>query len=431
MRTMRTTFFVTVFIVGAAASTIPFVTKDAIAVAGANAMSPSSEAWQDLPTIRLRGGLKAFWRIADGTRGRSTDEAIRHGFLPLTELSPFADYPGGQKENIANFIGLNNANPWVKPPYFERIVQRNIAETGTTGVYVNDIEFVPERDARKVWANLEPNESPQDNSFEEFKAAYIKEWATWYWLPIEWTRERYPGTKVGLFGAQPFAKESWNIKDLNTSRIDSLHQYDLKLWEQIDPHVDFVALDTYFPHDDPGALYYIAEHLEQNYRRESALSGKPIYAYQWMRAGASDPRSAEELSDPEIIEAMAMLPFVSGAKAVVLWDWLPSSVITQPYRHLRSYIEGLSRISALSDQIVAAKVDFGNASLSLWREKRPLIRKMTVNADECIIFGVNPWQPHNASSSLTVSCGAYKFRTTMHGRHAELLYVRNRQVFAY
>lgn len=75
-------------------------------------------------------------------------EALAHGFRLVNLLNIYADYPGNQKENIDRALKGNRTNPWKKPDFFERILRRNIAQTGRANeILVQDIEFDFEEDS--------------------------------------------------------------------------------------------------------------------------------------------------------------------------------------------------------------------------------------------------------------------------------------------
>lgn len=56
----------------------------------------------------------------------------------------------------------------------------------------------------------------------------------------------------------------------------------------------------------------------------------------------------------------------------------------------------------------------------LWKEKRPLVRRLKLAEDEWVVMAVNPWQAEDARTTVTVSCGANGVDLTLAGRHTEI-----------
>jgi hypothetical protein len=54
---------------------------------------------------------------------------------------------------------------------------------------------------------------------EQFADAYLREWATWFTLPCQWTKERFPGTPVGIYGPQPFRRDYFGISGKSAQQI--------------------------------------------------------------------------------------------------------------------------------------------------------------------------------------------------------------------
>ncbi|BCH15070.1 hypothetical protein [Mesorhizobium sp. L-2-11] len=384
---------------------------------------PAAPRWDEVQAFRLEGGLKAYWNVYDGSGGSHVAAALCHGFLPVTIQNTFADYPGAQRENINTFLGKLNTNPWRKPDFFERIVRRNIdlALPVAGGIYVHDIEFVFQRSALKAWV-LNAIGRRFFSSFTEFEDSYWKEWATWFVLPVKWTRERYTDAVVGIFGPQPFFKETGKIRDYSAQDFAEKHSFDLKLWKSIDPYVDFIITEAYLPDSKPDSVFYIATQIEQNYYRSEKISGKPIFAYLWLRYYGPDWRQATPLVDTFLVEAMTLVPYFSGARAVVLWGHEPSvkSGDPLPYSQLPLFTHTLARLSTVSDLIGRGRLVPGEPANVLWRERRPLVRMFDVGKEGCVALVINPWQAEDAVSSAKVECQGRAYPVAVKGRHATL-----------
>lgn len=384
-------------------------------------------AWQNLPTIEMKGGLGAFWNVVDRSKGENGHDAQAqaHGLRPVTILNTFSDYPGAQKESIELYLGKNPVNPWKKPSFFQPIIRRNIALAGTTGTFVHDIEFDFEQDIALAWANPEVRTASGITDPARFEEAYYAEWATWYWQPLAWTKELYPTTSVGIYGPQPFRRDYWGIVGKNAKQIDGTHQNDYRLWKYIDQYVDFYIASIYVFYPTPDSVYYMAANIEENYQRTRQLSKKPLYAYQWLRYHEANKREANREVDDYLVEAMAILPYFSGARANVLWGYEPqiNRGTTPLYANLALYLTSLARVAKLSPQIGQGKLEIEQAAHILWNRRRPLIRKITSNPNECVVMAINPWQSDTAETRSTVKCGNTEHAIVMQGRKTTLVHI--------
>ncbi|HMF17269.1 MAG TPA: hypothetical protein VKE98_08695, partial [Gemmataceae bacterium] len=156
----------------------------------------------------------------------------------------FAGHPGDRKEAIRP----GRLNPWAKPPFFEKVVKRNIdAELkGKRSIMVHDIEFEFEEDLDKAWADGATRKASGVGSKEKFRAAYYKEWASWYTLPCKWAKEKNPKVPMGIYGPQPFRRDFRGRSGKDADQIDGTHRTDEELWEHIDPAVDFYITSVYY-----------------------------------------------------------------------------------------------------------------------------------------------------------------------------------------
>lgn len=408
-----------------------------------NAKAASKLGWDELPQFSMRGGLKVFWDIGDGNgrgHGENWQQAIAHGFLPITEFEIFTDYPGQQRENINDFLGKRPINPWDKPLFFESTVRRNIEMLGSAGVHVHDIEFVFEHDVDKAWQSRAVRAASSAKDRNQFEAVYFKEWATWYTLPALWTREKYPEAKVGLYGIQPFSRDYVGVVNKSQKEIDKAHEKDDIIWQYIDPFVDFYIADIYVYSENPLSFVkkpdyfmFMALNVEENYLRSRKYGDKPVYAYEWLRFHDSSPRTGEYEHSPEMVEAMAVIPFFFGAKGIVLWGYEPQLKAGdgRPYEQLPLFMKTLSRIALLSEQIGQARLAIDEPASKLWQQKRPLLRRMITEKGQCIVMAINPWQEAEAQSEMQVACGGRAYMVTMRGGHPTLAYIDERGVTEY
>ena len=240
-------------------------------------------SWDDLPVLTMHGGLQVFWNVVDNTGGQNEAQAEAHGFAPVSLLNTFADYPGRQKENIDTFVGRDSTNPWNKPPFFERIIRRNINQKPSTGIYVHDIEFDFEEDVAKAWSDNTARDASGAKDLATFEAAYFREWASWFWLPLQWAKERYADARVGLYGPQPFRRDYWGIADKNAAQIDGTHRTDWLLGNTSTPTSISISPASMCFTIDPSSIFYMAANVEENYTRTREHGNKPVYAYAWLR----------------------------------------------------------------------------------------------------------------------------------------------------
>jgi hypothetical protein len=393
------------------------------------AQSPQDFGWGDIPAFYMAGDLRAFWNVGDGSKGETAKNAYARGFKPVTILNTYSDFSGGHRENIYKAIGKKNLNPWLKPPFFERTIRRNIerAPPRSEGIYVNDIEFSFEEDTKRAWANEATRRASGSASRDTFDEDYFRQWAEWFSLPLKWTKERYPDARVGLYGAQPFRRDYQGIAGRNAAQIDGTHKSDWRLWKYIDPYADFYVASIYTLYNRPDSVFYMAANVEENYLRTRSLGDKPVYAYVWLRFhDANIALKGKELPS-YLVEAMAIVPYFSGAKGVVLWGWEPQvkSGAQQPYGQLPLFVRSLKRVSGLSEKIARGRLLSDQPAHEVWKARGSLIRRVMVDEDECIVMAINPWQGDDEQTTLPIRCGRLSAEMVVDGRHT-MLAVLNR-----
>jgi len=371
----------------------------------------------------MRGGLKAFWNVGGKDRDPNERAAVAHGFELVDLLNTFSDYPGGQKEKIVP----DSSNPWNKPPFFERIVRRNIAATRGLPIFVHDIEFHIEENLASLWTNATLRAVSHTSSEEAFGDACTREWASWFTEPCRWAKEKYPSTPVGIYGPQPFRRDYWGVAGKDAQQIDGTHKTDAELWRHIAPAVDFCVASVYCFYDDPGSVYYMGANVEENVYRMTQYGRKPTYTYLWLRYHDSNIKlKGQEVAD-YLAEAMAVIPYFCGSRGVVLWGWEPKGQGPY-YRTLPLFMRSLGRVAALSDKIARATPVNDTPIHAAWKAKCPLIRKLRVSDTEWLILACNPWQPDTAETNVAARCGAMDISLAIRGRHTEIYCVENGRV---
>jgi hypothetical protein len=383
----------------------------------AQSEAPIKPVWETIRITPMASDLRIFWGVY-GDNAHNHPQAVARGFELYAELSTYADYRDNQKENIVAFLGKNRTNPWRRPPFFEKSVRLNIAEIPRgRAMIVHDIEIEYEHSATKAWLDREARAASGATTLEEFTEAYYREWAKWFWLPCAWTKEQFPDIPVGIYGVQPFRRGSGPA---DYGPEGTMHG-DEAVWKYIDPHVDFYVASTYISHDGPETFFYLASTVEESFKVTRAYGSKPVYAYVWPRFHEGSPRWALEELPADLVEAMAVVPFFSGARGVVLWGYEPT-VKGQPYTRLPEFMNSLGRVSDLSARIAAARLLEHDPAHVLWKEKLPLVRVLQVADDECVIMASNPWQGHQASSTVQAYCGALLLTLPVEGRRTEIFY---------
>lgn len=389
------------------------------------ASSPAEEPatltpWEQLPKLALKGGLRVFWNVGGAERAKNDAEAVAHGFELITLVNTYSDYPGKQRENINTFLQSNRSNPWQKPEFFERIIRRNTASAGNAGaLFVHDIEFPFEEDLDRAWADPAARAASGATDREQFAKAYYRQWASWFALPCQWAKEQYPRTPVGLYGPQPFRRDYWGIAGKTAQQIDGTHRSDAELWQHIAPAVDFSIASVYLFYDDPGSIYYLASNVEENRQRLKQMGNKPLYAYEWLRYHDSNQKLRGQELAPYLVEAMAVLPYFCGADGVALWGFEPKG--TGPYyQRLPLFMESLGRLNGISARLASAKPLDDEPAHVLWKERRPLVRRLQTRQGECLVLAVNPWQAADAVSTIKVRCGPREVSLELRGRHTEI-----------
>jgi FecR-like protein len=389
--------------------------------------------WEKIRAVPMLGGLKMFWNVGGVSRDSNMAQAKAHG-MELVDLHlTYADYAGEQKQNIRTWLDADPAhrrNPWNKPSFFEPVIKRNIRDKASQGsIAVHDIEFTFEQDPAKAWADPAVRAASGASTLEAFSEAYFREWATWFSLPCDWSKQHNPALPVGIYGAQPFRRDYRGISGKNAGQIDGTHQSDALWWADMDAHVDFYVASIYVFYEDPGSVYYMAANVEENFERTRRYGAKPVYAYGWMRYHQSNKKLGYQELAPWLAEAMAVVPYFCGARGIVLWG-REVRVKDQPYARLPVFMDSLARIADLSEKIAKAEPVNEERVHVAWKEKRPLVRKLKVSPTEWIVLATNPWQADTEEKTITVQLGkdGPQVNLTLHGRHTEIFHIEGDRV---
>jgi hypothetical protein len=407
-------------------------------LAGGGALSAAEESanttpWEKIRAVPMSGGLKAFWNVGGISRDFNVLHAQEHG-MELVDLHlTYSDYPGKQAQNIRTWLDSDPAhkrNPWSKPSFFEPVIKRNIRDKISKGaIAVHDIEFSFEQDPAKAWEDPVVREASGAKTLEAFSEAYFREWATWFSLPCDWSRQLQPSLPVGIYGAQPFRRDFRGIAGKDAAQIDGTHQSDATWWAHLDAHVDFYVASIYVFYEDPSSIYYMAANVEENFERTRRYGDKPVYAYTWLRYHQSNKKLGGQEVAPWLAEAMAVLPYFCGARGVVLWG-SERRLKDQCYETLPVFMNSLGRVSDLSAKIAAAEPVNDERVHVAWKEKRPLVRKLKVSATEWIVLATNPWQAETEEKTITVQCGegGPHVELSLQGRHTAIFHIQGDQV---
>lgn len=311
----------------------------------------------------------------------------------------------------------NASNPWDRDPNFETIIRENIKLSAGHPLTVFDTELSFERDAAVAWQDPAAKAASGVTEFDDFEYLYYREWARWHGPILTWAKEAYPSQAFGLYGLWPFDRDYWGFPN---DTIDESHVSDNQLWQHVDKDADFYAPSIYVFYDDPGSVYYMAANVEENYNRIRQYGDRPIYAYTWMRYHQSNAELGGQELAPYLIEAMAIVPFFSGASGCVLWGWEPGGGGWPIYDNLPTFLAAKYRLNKISEIINRGKLCIAAPAQELWIEKRPIIRHLIHN-DWCVTMAVNPWQDVDDETTLRWACEGFDGCVTMRGKRITLL----------
>jgi hypothetical protein len=391
------------------------------------AMAQSSPAqmaqtgWDDIPAVAFKGGQSIYWNVYSWDPDMDR-QALARGFRPISLADPYANRADGAKFQISGFTSAKTTNPWVKPPDFERIIRADTARVKNQGMFVQDIEIEFDENASRAWNDPVARAASGAATLEAFREAYDRAWATWYADPLKWTREIHPGAKLGLYGRQPFQRDYWGIAQLSPAALEQKHARDLEIWKHIDPHVDHYIVDIYQFYSRPESVHYMAANVELNYARTRAFGSKPVTVYTWMRYHDSNAIEKNRELDPFLVEAMAAVPFFSGATNLVLWGHEPNTRpgTGQPYQQLSLFMKTLARVAALSDKMAAGRLVIDTPAQVLWQSRKPLVRRYELGNGECVFLAVNPWQLPTQTGTVETECAGQHISLGVNGRHVTL-----------
>lgn len=377
------------------------------------AHAPLARGWAALPAVQLVAPFRVFWGVYGRDNQANVVEAQKHGFEIAVGTQTLADYPGKQKENIARYLRSQSVPLPEKPPYFWKVVRRNIRETDTTSAAMlyQDIEL-------GLRAKLAASDAGAAQPSRQRSQSYLHALASWYVMPATWARELVPAIPVGIYGVQPFTRDYWGFVQSRThEELLARHADDLPLWRAVEPSVDYAVSSVYVFYENPTAPYYIAANVEENVAAEKSLGNKPVYAFVWLRyhpgAGVQQDREVST----EIAEAEAVLPFFAGARGVVLWGYEPRK--DGPYYvDLAPFMSMLHQFARLTPKLADARLVLdGGSAFQLWHDKKPLVRKFVRPDGECIVLAIDPYLEAGESRTIDVECSGAAYPVRLHGAH--------------
>lgn len=398
------------------------------------AATTSPPAWDAMPAIALKGDLKAFWSVYGGDRDYNLSQATQKGFQPSIFVNTLTKDESGPGKDIVASTDVNN--PWQKPPFFEAVVRLNSAHYKQTPFLYHDIEIALNWEAAKLWENPQLRTLAKANHQTEFSDRYFQAWATWYTLPLRWSKQLNPQAKIGLYGAQIFRRDYWQLATATPQQVAALHRAADQLWQHIDPFVDYYIADVYYFYDQPDSVYYLAANVEENYLGSLKYAApnqppKPLYTFSRLRYTEGGNRLIQNKQIyPYLAEAAAVVPYFTGAKGVTLWGWEPDTK-GQPYHNLPAFMRGLSRVAQVSALLSKAKLVIDQPAYQLWQQKLPLVRKMQVSQTEWVVMLMDPGQAEDKNRDLSVSLGHQTFKLNVKGKTPEIYHIQNSRVTRY
>jgi hypothetical protein len=155
-----------------------------------------------------------------------------------------------------------------------------------------------------------------------------------------------------------------------------------------------------------------------------------VYAYEWLRFHDSNQKLRGIELPSYLVEAMAIVPYFSGAKGIVLWGWEPQVKAPSElsYKQLPNFIRSLKRVARLSTKIARGQLLIDQPASAAWKERKPLIRKIVVDDNECVVMVVNPWQSESSRTFCPVRCGKLGAEIRLDGRHVTLAVLNTRGI---
>ena len=390
--------------------------------------------WQAMPTVVLKGDLKAFWSVYGGDRDYNVSNSIKKGWQPSIFINTFTKDESGPSKDIVGSTDLSN--PWQKPAFFEEVVRRNTAHYKHPPFIYHDIELSINRDTNKLWENPQLRALSKAKNKAEFSDRYFQEWATWHSLPLRWVREINPKATIGLYGLQLFSRDYWKLASATPAQVAAMHRESEQLWQHIDPFVDYYIADVYYFYDQPDSVYYLAANVEENYLGSLKYAApnqppKPLYTFSRLRYTIGGNRLIQDKQIyPYLAEAAAVVPYFTGAKGVTIWGWEPNTK-GQPYYNLPAFMRGLQRVAKVSEQLSKAKLVIDQPAYLLWQQKAPLVRKMQVSKTEWLVMLIDPWQAEDKNRDLSVNLNNQTFVLNVKGKTPEIYHIQNAKVTHY
>jgi hypothetical protein len=390
--------------------------------------------WNALPTVNLKGDLKAFWSVYGGDRDYNVSNATQKGFQSKVFIGTFRKQEIGGDKDIEKTMDFSN--PWQKPPFFEEVVRFNANIYKHTPLLYHNIEINLNWDADKLWENTKLRSLSQAKNKEEFGDRYFQEWATWHTLPLRLSKQINPKATVGLYGQQVFQRDYWKLSTAKPEQVAAMHKASSRFWKYIDPYVDYYIADVYYFYDQPDSVYYLAANVEENYlgSLQYAAPGKPpkpLYTFSRLRYTEGGNRLIQDKQIyPYLAEAAAVVPYFTGAKGVTIWGW-EQNTKGQPYYNMSAFMRGLNRVAQVSEKLSKAKLVIDEPAYQLWQKKAPLIRKMQVSSTEWLVMVMDPWQAEDKNRDLSVNLNNQTFSLNVKGKTPEIYHIQNAKVKRY
>jgi hypothetical protein len=390
--------------------------------------------WDTIPTVAMKGDLKAFWSVYGGDRDYNVRNSTQKGWQPSIFINTFRKDESGPSKDIVGSTDLSN--PWQKPAFFEEVVRLNAAHYKHPPFIYHDIELAINRDTDKLWENPKLRDLSKAQNKTEFRERYFQEWATWHTSPLRWSKQINPKATIGLYGPQVFNRDYWKLSTATREQVAAMHQEAALLWKHIDPFVDYYIADVYYFYDQPDSVYYLAANVEENYLGSLQYAApnqppKPLYTFSRLRYTEGGNRLIQDKQIyPYLAEAAAVVPYFTGAKGVTLWGWEPNTK-GQPYYNLPAFTRGLTRVAKVSAQLSQAKLVIDQPAYRLWQQKAPLVRKMQVSNTEWLVMAIDPWQAEDKSRDLSVNLNNQTFTLNVKGKTPEIYHIQNSKVTRY
>lgn len=408
--------------------------------------------WKQFPEFSL-----PFKIVYNGPRFKdSLQTPLKHGFSHLATFTPY-DVNLPQKNRAILWGGVASivGQPWyeIESPWANDLLKyqekwrkdvREMADmfADTQGkampnldILMLDVEREIPSDVgiRFLKADITVPSQYRRLSDMEFIERYKKDLAKLYAEPVKYLKTNAipNSTQFASYSDAPiknaefplnYTWQDWQTSDrvLNYYMIDSVSK---KVGGEFYNQNNFLAPSAYFCYEYgvikeyPNIAYQLFQ-VEANVAR----SNKDIMLFEWLIYNKCQANSIYGYNQPikkYLIEAQAILPFFSGAKAVWLWEG-PITPDTLNYSRYETYVNSLYRLSQFKDFFVGDyRLIIPKSAYQHFQDRDPVWRGV-LKGSEILIAAVNEFANDGETTDLTVNYGSWSQKIQLKGKETFL-----------